>query len=165
MTFNGLLQIAVFSVLIIALVKPFGGYMTKVFEGQRTFLSPVFGPIERLTYKICGIRENEDQHWIAYAVSMLVFNFVLFAVLYAILRLQAYLPLNPRGFAGMTPDLAFNTAVSFVTNTNWQNYGGETTLSYFSQMVGLTVHNFISAATGIALAVAFIRGFARRSAG
>ena len=164
MTFNGLLQIAVFSVLIIALVKPFGGYMTKVFEGQRTFLSPVFGPIERLTYKICGIRENDDQHWIVYAVSMLVFNFVLFAVLYAMLRLQAYLPLNPRGFAGMAPDLAFNTAISFVTNTNWQNYGGESTLSYFSQMAGLTVHNFISAATGIALAVAFIRGFARRSA-
>jgi K+-transporting ATPase ATPase A chain len=163
MTFNGLLQIAVFSVLIIALVKPMGGYMTKVFEGQRNFLSPVLVPIERLIYKICGIRENDDQHWIIYAVSMLVFNFVLFAALYAILRLQAYLPLNPRGFAGMTPDLAFNTAISFVTNTNWQNYGGESSLSYFSQMVGLTVHNFISAATGIALAVAFIRGFSRRS--
>jgi len=164
MTFNGLLQIAVFSVLIIALVKPTGGYMTKVFEGQRNFLSPVLVPVERLIYKICGIRENDDQHWIIYAVSMLVFNFVLFAVLYAILRLQAYLPLNPRGFAGMAPDLAFNTAISFVSNTNWQNYGGESTLSYFSQMVGLTVHNFISSATGIALAVAFVRGFSRRSA-
>ncbi|HVJ32838.1 MAG TPA: potassium-transporting ATPase subunit KdpA [Terriglobia bacterium] len=164
MTFNGLLQIAVFSVLIIALVKPMGSYMTKVFEGQRNFLSPIFVPVERLIYKICGIRENDDQHWMVYAISMLVLNFVLFASLYAILRLQAYLPLNPRGFPGMAPDLAFNTAISFVTNTNWQNYGGESTLSYFSQMVGLTVHNFISAATGIALAVAFIRGFSRKSA-
>ncbi len=164
MTFNGLLQIALFSVLIILLVKPFGGYMTKVFDGRRTFLSPVMGPVERVIYKICGVRADQDQHWMVYAGSMMLFHLVLAVSLYAILRLQAYLPLNPRGFAGMSPDLAFNTAISFTTNTNWQNYGGESTLSYFSQMAGLTVHNFTSAAAGVALAIALIRGFSRRSA-
>ena len=111
-----------------------------------------------------GVRENEDQHWLAYAFGMLLFNAAGFFLLYAILRLQAYLPLNPQGFGNVPPDLAFNTAISFTTNTNWQNYVGEATMSYFSQMAGLTVHNFVSAATGIALAVALIRGFARRSA-
>ena len=109
------------------------------------------------------MRENEDQHWLAYAFGMLLFNAAGFFLLYAILRLQAYLPLNPQGFGNLAPDLAFNTAISFTTNTNWQNYVGEATMSYFSQMAGLTVHNFVSAATGIALAVALIRGFARKS--
>jgi len=164
MTFNGLLQIALFSVLIILLVKPFGGYMTKVFDGRRTFLSPVMEPVERIIYKICGVRADQDQHWVVYAVSMMLFHLVLAVSLYAILRLQAYLPFNPRGFTGMSPDLAFNTAISFTTNTNWQNYGGESTLSYFSQMAGLAVHNFTSSAAGVALAIALIRGFSRRSA-
>ncbi|TXH37674.1 MAG: potassium-transporting ATPase subunit KdpA [Rhodospirillaceae bacterium] len=164
MTINGLLQIAVFCVLIIALVKPLGGYMTRVFEGRRTFLSPVLVPLEKVIYRICGVRENQDQHWLVYGTAMLFFNLACFASLYAILRLQAYLPWNPRGFAGMAPDLAFNTAISFTTNTNWQNYGGESTLSYFSQMAGLTVHNFVSSATGVALAMALIRGFARKQA-
>jgi K+-transporting ATPase ATPase A chain len=164
MTWNGWLQIALFVVIVVALVKPLGLYMTKVFNGERTFLSPVLRPVERGIYALCGIRENDDQHWLAYAFAMLLFNGATFFLLYAILRLQGYLPWNPQGFGGVAPDLAFNTAISFTTNTNWQNYGGETTLSYFSQMAGLTVHNFASAATGIALAVALIRGFARRSA-
>src|SRR5215510_11509250 len=138
--------------------------MTKVFNGERTFLSPVLRPIERGIYAICGIRESEDQHWLAYAFAMLLFNGATFFLLYAILRTQAWLPWNPQGFGNLSPDLAFNTAMSFTTNTNWQNYGGETTMSYFSQMAGLAVHNFVSAATGIALAVALIRGFARKSA-
>jgi potassium-transporting ATPase potassium-binding subunit len=164
MTWNGWLQIALFSAVVLLLVKPLGLYMTKVFNGERTFLSPVLRPIERGIYAICGIRENEDQHWLAYAFGMLLFNGATFFLLYAILRLQGYLPWNPQSFGGVAPDLAFNTAISFTTNTNWQNYVGEATLSYFSQMAGLTVHNFASAATGIALAVALIRGFARRSA-
>src|SRR5437868_5065684 len=113
MTFNGLLQIAVFGVLIILLVKPFGGYMTKVFDGRRTFLSPIFGPVERIIYKICGVKQSDDQHWLVYGTAMLLFNLTCFVSLYAILRLQNYLPWNPRGFAGMAPDLAFNTAISF----------------------------------------------------
>ena len=164
MTWNGWLQIAVFVVVVVALVKPIGLYMTKVFNGERTWLSPILRPVERVFYALSGVREKEDQHWLAYAFAMLLFNAASFFSLYAILRLQAYLPLNPQGFGNLAPDLAFNTAMSFTTNTNWQNYGGETTMSYFSQMVGLAVHNFVSAATGIALAVALIRGFARRSA-
>jgi K+-transporting ATPase ATPase A chain len=164
MTWNGWLQIAVFAAIVVALVKPVGLYMTKVFNGERTWLSPVLRPVERLFYAAAGVRENEDQHWLAYAFSMLLFNAAGFFLLYAILRLQGWLPLNPQGFGNVPSDLAFNTAISFTTNTNWQNYGGETTLSYFSQMAGLTVQNFVSSATGIALAVALIRGFARRSA-
>ncbi len=164
MTWNGWLQIALFCVVVVALVKPLGLYMTKVFNGERTWLTPVLRPVERLFYWLGGVREKEDQHWLAYAFGMLLFNAAGFFLLYAILRLQAYLPLNPRGFGNLAPDLAFNTAISFTTNTNWQNYGGETTMSYFSQMAGLTVHNFVSAATGIALAMALIRGFARKSA-
>src|SRR5690349_4961800 len=164
MTWNGWLQIAVFVAIVVALVKPVGLYMTKVFSGERTWLSPVLRPIERAFYAVSGVRENEDQHWLAYAFGMLLFNAAGCFLLYAILRLQAYLPLNPQGFGNLSPDLAFNTAISFTTNTNWQNYVGESTMSYLSQMAGLTVHNFVSAATGIALAVALIRGFARRSA-
>ena len=164
MTWNGWLQIAVFTVVVVALVKPLGLYMTKVMGGERTWLSPVLRPVERLFYAASGVRENEDQHWLAYAFGMLLFNAAGFFLLYAILRLQAWLPLNPQGFGNLAPDLAFNTAISFTTNTNWQNYVGEATMSYFSQMAGLTVHNFVSAATGIALALALIRGFARKSA-
>ena len=164
MTINALLQIALFAALVTLSVKPLGGYMAALFQGERTFLSPVFGPVERLIYRACGIREDEEQHWTGYALAMLAFSIAGFLLLYALLRLQAYLPFNPQGLPNVTPDLAFNTAVSFITNTNWQSYSGESSLSYFTQMVGLTTHNFVSAATGIALAIALIRGFARRSA-
>ena len=162
MSWNGWLQIALFCAVVLALVKPLGLYMTKVFNGERTWASPVLRPVERGLYALGGVREDEDQHWLAYAFGMLLFNAAGFFLLYAILRCQAWLPLNPQGFGNLAPDLAFNTAISFTTNTNWQNYAGEATMSYFSQMAGLTVHNFVSAATGIALAVALIRGFARR---
>ena len=164
MTWNGWLQIALYCAVVLALAKPLGLYMTKVFGGERTWLSPALRPVERGFYALAGVREAEDQHWLAYAFAMLLFNAAGFFLLYALLRGQAWLPLNPQGFANLPTDLAFNTAISFATNTNWQNYGGETTLSYFSQMAGLTVQNFVSAATGIALAVALIRGFARKSA-
>ena len=164
MTFNGLLQIVVFAAVIIALTKPLGAYMTKVFAGERTFMSPILGPIERGFYRLSGVRPDQDQHWMVYAISMILFNAAGFLLLYALMRFQDILPLNPQGFAAVAPDLSFNTAISFVTNTNWQNYVGEATMSYLTQMAGLTVQNFVSAATGIALAVAFIRGFARRSA-
>jgi K+-transporting ATPase ATPase A chain len=164
MTFNGWLQIALFCAVIILLVKPFGGYMTRVFTGERTFLSPVLGPLERLFYRLSGVDERSDQNWLTYAVSMLLFSLVGFASLYALMRFQAVLPFNPAGQSAVEEGLAFNTAMSFNTNTNWQSYVPETTMSYLVQMAGLTVHNFVSAATGIALAVALIRGFARRSA-
>lgn len=163
MTVNGWIQILVFCGIVILLVKPLGGYMTRVFNGERNLLSPVLGPFERLLYRMAGTSEREDQHWTTYAVGMLAFNLVGFLVLYGVMRLQDVLPFNPQGMSAVGPELAFNTAASFVTNTNWQNYGGETTMSYLTQMVGLTVQNFISAATGIAVAVALIRGFARAS--
>jgi K+-transporting ATPase ATPase A chain len=164
MTVNGLVQIALYCVLVILLTKPLGAFMTRVFAGENTFLSPVLRPVERLIYRLSGVNHREDQHWSVYAISMLLFNLAGFALLYALLRLQDFLPFNPRGFGAVAPDLSLNTAMSFVTNTNWQNYGGETTMSYLSQMAGLTVQNFLSAATGIALAIALIRGFARKSA-
>ena len=164
MTFNGWLQIALFCAVIVVLVKPFGGYMTRVFGGERTFLSPVLGPLERIFYRLSGVDERSDQNWLAYAVSMLLFSLVGFASLYALMRFQAMLPFNPAGQSAVEEGLAFNTAMSFNTNTNWQSYVPETTMSYLVQMAGLTVHNFVSAATGIALAVALVRGFARRSA-
>ena len=164
MTFNGWLQIAVYSVVIIALVKPFGGYMTRVFAGERTFLSPVLRPLERLVYWLCGVDEKREQGWVTYAVAMLLFSLAGFLTLYALMRFQALLPFNPAKQSAVEEGLAFNTAMSFDTNTNWQSYVPETTMSYLVQMAGLTVHNFVSAATGIALAVALIRGFARRSA-
>ena len=164
MTFNGWLQIALFCVVIVLLVKPFGGYMTRVFTGERTFLSPVLGPLERLFYRLSGVDERSDQNWLTYAVSMLLFSVVGFASLYALMRFQAMLPFNPAGQSAVEEGLAFNTAMSFNTNTNWQSYVPETTMSYLVQMAGLTVHNFVSAATGIALAIALIRGFTRRSA-
>src|ERR1700758_4429242 len=164
MTIYGWVQIALFSVIVILITRPLGGYMTRVFAGERTFLSPVLRPIERAVYWCCGVDEKEEQHWLTYAVAVLLFSVAGFLTLYALQRLQWYLPFNPQGQAGVAPDLAFNTSVSFVTNTNWQAYGGETTMGYLVQMAGLTVHNFVSAATGIALALALIRGFVRREA-
>jgi K+-transporting ATPase ATPase A chain len=163
MTLNGWLQILVFCGIVIALVKPLGGYMTRVFNGDKTLLSPVLGPLERGLYRLAGTSEREDQHWTTYAAGMLFFNLAGFLVLYLLQRLQGSLPYNPEGMAAVGPELAFNTAASFVTNTNWQNYGGESTMSYLTQMAGLAVQNFVSAATGIAVAVALIRGFARAS--
>src|SRR5471032_3335336 len=165
MTMNGWIQIALYSVIIIALTKPLGGYMTRVFNGERTLLSPLLRPVERVFYGISGVDEKEDQHWVTYAVAMLFFTGAGFVTLYALQRLQAVLPFNPAGQSAVEESLAFNTSVSFITNTNWQSYVPETTMSYLTQMAGLTVHNFLSAATGIVLAVALIRGFARRSAG
>jgi K+-transporting ATPase ATPase A chain len=164
MTLNGWIQIAIYFVVLTVLVVPLGRYMAQVFEGKWTFLTPVFGPVERGLYRIAGVDETREQHWITYTVAMLLFNAAGFACVYALMRLQGLLPLNPAGMSAVAPDLTFNTAVSFATNTNWQNYGGENTLSYLTQMVGLTTQNFVSAATGIALAVALIRGFARASA-
>lgn len=164
MTMIGWLQIALFFLAVLVTIKPLGLYMARVFAGERTALSPVLGRLEADLYRISGISPSKEQGWLAYTASMLAFSVAGFLALYAILRLQAHLPLNPQGFAGMAPDLAFNTAVSFVTNTNWQNYGGETTLSHFSQMAGLTVQNFLSAATGMALAMALTRAFVRSKA-
>ena len=163
MTINGWIQIALFCVVVTLLVRPLGGYMTRIFNGERTLLSPVLRPVERGLYAACGIDEREEQHWVTYGVAMLAFTLAGFVVLYALQRMQAILPFNPAGQAAVSPDLAFNTSVSFVTNTNWQSYTPESTMSYLTQMAGLTVHNFLSAATGIALAIALIRGFSRRS--
>jgi K+-transporting ATPase ATPase A chain len=164
MTISGWVQIALFSVIVILITRPFGGYMTRVFNGERTFLSPILRPVERAIYWCCGVDEKEEQHWLTYAVAMLFFSVVGFVTLYALQRLQWYLPFNPQEQTGVEPSSAFNTSVSFVTNTNWQSYVPETTMSYLMQMAGLTVHNFVSAATGIALALALIRGFTRREA-
>jgi potassium-transporting ATPase potassium-binding subunit len=163
MTLNGIFQIALYCIVIILLVRPLGLYMTRVFNGERTFLSPILRPIERVLYALAGVDADVEQDWLIYGAAMLIFNLACAVSLYAILRLQDVLPFNPQGQTALAPDLALNTAVSFTTNTNWQSYSGETTMSYFSQMLGLTVHNFVSAATGIALAIALIRGFARRS--
>jgi K+-transporting ATPase ATPase A chain len=163
MTTNGWIQILVYCGIIILLVKPLGGYMHRVFNGDRTLLSPIFGPLERGLYRVCGTSEREEQHWATYAVAMLLFNLAGFLMLYVLQRLQGSLPYNPAGMTAVEPELAFNTAASFMTNTNWQNYGGESTMSYLVQMAGLTVQNFVSAATGIAIAIALIRGFARAS--
>src|ERR1700689_1390885 len=163
MTMNGWIQIALYSAIIIALTKPFGGYMTRVFEGKRTFLSPLLRPLEHLFYRVSGVDGREGQHWLVYALAMLTFTMAGFLSLYALQRLQATLPFNPQKFSAVGEHLAFNTSVSFITNTNWQSYVPETTMSYLGQMAGLTVHNFLSAATGIALAIALIRGFARAS--
>jgi K+-transporting ATPase ATPase A chain len=163
MTINGWIQVLIYCALVTALVLPLGWYMTRVFTGERTFLSPILRPVEVSLYWISGVDEKREQHWLTYSIAMLLFNAACFALLYAMLRLQQYFPFNPADMSAMGEELAFNTAVSFTTNTNWQNYGGESTLSYFTQMAGLTVHNFVSAATGVALAVALIRGFARAS--
>src|SRR5271169_2714754 len=138
--------------------------MARVFAGERTFLDPVLTPVERLIYRLCGVRPATEQTWVEYTVSLLAFSVVGTLSLYVIQRLQYFLPFNPQGFAGVEPGLAFNTAASFTTNTNWQAYSGESTMSYLTQMVGLAFHNFVSAAAGLAIAIAVIRGFVRRSA-
>ncbi len=163
MTLNGWIQILVFCGIIILLVKPLGGYMTRVFSGERTFLSPVLVPVERGLYRLAGTSEREEQHWMTYTVSLLLFNLAGFLLLYILQRFQGSLPFNPMGMSNVPADLAFNTTASFVTNTNWQNYGGESTMSYLTQMAGLTVQNFVSAATGVAIAIALIRAFSRKS--
>ncbi len=163
MTANGWAQIAIYFVVLTALVVPLGRFMARVFEGERTFLSSVFRPVEVLLYRAAGVDETREQHWLAYTLAMLVFNAGGFLLAYALQRFQAVLPLNPAGMSAVAPDLSFNTAVSFATNTNWQNYGGESTMSYFTQMAALTTQNFVSAATGIALAIALARAFARAS--
>ncbi|MFV0799020.1 potassium-transporting ATPase subunit KdpA [Brucella sp. MAB-22] len=163
MTINGWIQILVFCGIIILLVKPLGGYMTRVFGGERTLLSPVLVPVERGLYRLAGTTEREEQHWTTYAASLLLFNLAGFLLLYMLQRFQGSLPFNPMGMSDVPADLAFNTTASFVTNTNWQNYGGESTMSYLTQMAGLTVQNFVSAATGVAIAIALIRAFSRKS--
>ena len=164
MTLNGWIQIALFCAIIIAITRPLGGFLQSIATGSRNFLTPVLGPIERAIYWLAGVKPDQEQRWTTYAVAMLIFKIFCFVFVYAILRLQTFLPLNPTGQGEITPDLAYNTAVSFLTNTNWQSYGGETTMSYFSQMVALTVQNFTSAAAGVAIAIAFVRGFSRRQA-
>jgi potassium-transporting ATPase potassium-binding subunit len=163
MTSIGWIQIFVYCAIIVALVKPLGWYMTRVFNGERTLLSPALRPVEAALYWMGGVDEKREQHWVTYTVAMLFFHIGGFLILYAVMRLQAVLPFNPAEQSAVAEDLSFNTAISFITNTNWQNYGGESTMSYLVQMLGLTHQNFLSAATGIALAVALIRGFARSS--
>ena len=162
MTANGWVQILLFLALILVLTKPLGVFMARVFNRERTFLDPVARPIERLLYRVTGVDENHEMRWTEYAVAMLMFSGVSMLMLYLIERVQQWLPLNPQKFGAVAQDLAFNTAASFTTNTNWQNYAGETTMSYLTQMAGLAYHNFVSAAVGIALAIAFVRGIARR---
>lgn len=164
MTLIGWIQIALFCLIIVALATPVGGYMTRVFKGERTFLSPVLRPVETGLYRVAGVDESSEQHWLTYTIAMLLFHVGGFFIIYLLMRWQQFLPFNPAGQSAVSPELSFNTAISFITNTNWQNYGGESTLSYLVQMLGLTHQNFLSAATGIVLAVALIRGFARASA-
>ncbi len=162
MTLNGWLQIAAFFVVLFVLTKPVGVFMARVFEREKTFLDPLLRPIERLIYRLTGVEEQREMDWKEYTVAMLLFSAVSMIVLYAIERTQQWLPWNPQHFPAVPPALALNTAASFTTNTNWQNYGGESTMSYFTQMAGLAYHNFVSAGVGIALAIAVIRGIARR---
>ena len=159
----GIFQIALYFLVIAAITKPMGAYMAKVFAGERTFLHRVLRPLEAAIYKLCGVEESAEQRWTQYAGSMLVFSIVSLLFTYLLMRVQQWLPLNPQGLANVGPDLSFNTAVSFTTNTNWQSYTPETTMSYFTEMAALATHNFFSAALGIAVAIAFIRGFARHS--
>ena len=163
MTLVGWTQILIFGAIVVALVKPLGGYMTRVFNGESTLLSPMLAPVERILYGAAGIDARHEQHWLTYTVAMLLFHVGGFLILYALMRFQNLLPFNPAAQSAVPADLTFNTAVSFITNTNWQNYGGESTMSYLVQMLGLTHQNFLSAATGIVLAMALIRGFARAS--
>jgi K+-transporting ATPase ATPase A chain len=163
MTVIGWIQILLYCAIIVAITPGLGAYMTRVFTGERTFLTPVLRPVERAIYKIAGVEERQEQHAVTYTVGMLLFHLGGLFIIYALMRLQAFLPFNPADQSAVSEDLSFNTAVSFITNTNWQNYGGESTLSYLVQMLGLTHQNYLSAATGIVLAVALIRGFARHS--
>jgi K+-transporting ATPase ATPase A chain len=162
MTANGYLQLVLYVVVLLALAKPLGSYMARIFEGQPAVLNTVGGPLERLLYRVCGVDPAKEMRWTQYALAMLAFNLLGALAAYGLQRLQAYLPFNPQSLAAVSPDSSFNTAVSFATNTNWQGYGGETTMSYLTQMAGLAVQNFVSAAMGIAVLVALIRGFARQ---
>jgi potassium-transporting ATPase potassium-binding subunit len=164
MNIYGWLQIIMYLAVILTLMKPLGSYMARVYGGEKTLLHPIFGPVERLIYRLAGVRPDADMNWKEYALALLLFNVLGILGVYALQRLQAWLPLNPMKFGPVTPHQAFNTAVSFATNTNWQSYGGETTMSYLTQMLGLAVQNFLSAATGMAAVIAFIRGFARATA-
>jgi K+-transporting ATPase ATPase A chain len=164
MTANGYLQLAFYVVVLVALAKPLGAYMARIYEGQPSVLNRFGAPIEKLIYRVCGVDPAQDMRWTQYAVATLIFNAVGFLAVYALQRLQIFLPLNPQSMAAVSPDSSFNTAVSFMTNTNWQGYGGESTMSYLTQMLGLTVQNFVSAATGMAVVIALIRGFARQNA-
>jgi K+-transporting ATPase ATPase A chain len=164
MTFNGIFQIVFYLALLVLLVKPLGAYMARVYQGERTWLDPVLRPVERLVYRLAGVDPAQEMGWKAYTLSMLGFSLAGVIFLYLLQRLQGWLPLNPQGFGAVAPDLALNSAVSFVTNTNWQNYAGESTLSYLTQMMGMTVQNFLSAAAGMAVLVALIRGLARQAA-
>jgi potassium-transporting ATPase potassium-binding subunit len=157
MTANGWLQIGLFFALLLAVTKPLGVFMARVFSGEKTFLDPLLRPVERLIYRVCGIEEKREMVWTEYTNAMLLFSAVSMLVLYLIERVQQWLPFNPQHLAAVGPDLAFNTAASFTTNTTWQNYYGESTMSYFTQMAGLAYHNFASAAVGIAVAIAVIR--------
>jgi K+-transporting ATPase ATPase A chain len=163
MTVIGWMQIILFCAIVMALAPLFGGYMTRVFNGERTFLTPVLRPVEGLLYRLAGVDETQEQHWLTYTIAMLLFQVAGFLFLYVLMRVQALLPFNPADQTAVAPDLSFNTAISFITNTNWQNYGGESTMSYLVQMLGLTQQNLLSGATGIVLAIALIRGFARKS--
>jgi len=163
MTANGIIQIGFYFVVLMAFVKPLGSYMAKVYQGESFGLDRILGPVERLLYRLFGIRPEDEMSWKTYAGAAILFKLAFFFLLYLMLRLQGILPLNPQGFPGVSPDLAFNTAVSFITNTNWQSYGGESTMSYLTQMMGLSVQNFVSAAQGMAVLVALIRGITRRS--
>jgi len=163
MTVIGWVQILLYCAIIVAITPPLGAYMTRVFNGERTWLSPMLRPVEAALYKVAGVDERHEQHAVSYTVAMLLFHIGGFLILYALMRLQALLPFNPAAQSAVAEDLSFNTAMSFITNTNWQNYGGESTMSYLVQMLGLTHQNFLSAATGIVLAIALIRGFARHS--
>src|SRR4051812_38998699 len=163
MTTTGVLQILVFFGLVLALTRPVGSYMARVFQGERTWLHPMLRPVEALVYRTVAVREDDEQRWTEYAASILAFSFCGFLFVYALMRLQGWLPFNPQAFGAdrVSADQAFNTAISFITNTNWQWYSGESTISYLVQMAALAVQNFVSAATGIAVAIALIRGFAR----
>ena len=163
MTANGWAQIGLYLVVLLALVKPLGLYMARVYQGEPCGLDKVLGPAERLLYRLCGVRQEEEMSWQAYAAAVLLFSFAGIVLVYLLQRLQGMLPLNPQGLSGVSPDSSFNTAVSFGSNTNWQSYGGETTMAYLTQMAGLAVQNFLSAAAGMAVLIALIRGFARRS--
>jgi K+-transporting ATPase ATPase A chain len=164
MTVNGILQLIIYFLVLLAITKPLGIYMARVFSGERTFMTMLLGPLERLIYRLCRVDEKKEQQWTTYTAAMLMFSLVSLLLLYLLQRFQYYLPLNPQKFPGVPADLAFNTAVSFTTNTNWQAYSGESTMGYLVQMAGLAFHNFTSAATGIVLAIAFIRGISRREA-
>ena len=163
MTAIGWVQILLYCVIIVAITPILGAYMTRVFNGERTFLSPILRPVELAIYKLAGVDERQEQHAVTYTVGMLLFHVGGFLILYLLMRLQSGLPFNPAGQSAVAEDLSFNTAMSFITNTNWQNYAGENTMSYLVQMLGLTHQNYLSAATGIVLAIALIRGFARHS--